>query len=109
MNPEISSLEQKIIWLVGATERLATLGLLYETPLKITQNTIDLFLEIDEYRDHLLKDEYELIDILKTMIVSESEEEVDNSTIQEITKLVLEYKNNRTELVKFALSRAQTV
>lgn len=96
--------EMKVMWVVGATERLATLGLLSpDIPVKLTADAVDDFIEIDNLRNLLFSNDFEIGQIFK-VIAEESYEEVPNNVMNQIVELILEYKNNRTELVKSALS-----
>ena len=105
MNAQLTVDECKVMWVVGAAERLATLGMLSpDVPLKLSQDAISDYLEIDEYRDHLFESDFEITQIFKALAESENNEEVDPEDINSVIDLILEYKNNRTELVKYALS-----
>ena len=99
--------ECKVLWVVGAAERLATLGLLSaDIPLKLTADAVDDFIEIDENVDLLFPNDFEIASIFRQIASSENEYEVDKEDTNQIIRLILEYKNNRTELVKYALSHA---
>jgi len=95
------------MWVVGAAERLATLGLLSsDIPLKLTAEAVDEFIEIDENVDLLFPNDFEIANIFRQIASSENEYEVDKEDTNQVIRLILEYKNNRTELVKYALSHA---
>jgi len=97
------------MWVVGAAERLATLGLLSpDVPLKLSAESIDYFIEIDEHRDILFSSDFEIAQIFKAIANSENDYEVSDEDTKNVIDLILEYKNNRTEIVKYALSH-QTV
>lgn len=97
--------ECKVLWVVGAAERLATLGLLSpDIPMKLTAEAIDDFIEIDENVDLLFPNDFEIASIFRQIASSENEYEVDKEDTNQIIRLILEYKNNRTELVKYAFS-----
>lgn len=96
-------LDCKILWIVGATERLATLGFFEEIPLSLTKESIDYYLEIDEKRDELFENDLEMVEILNVMLKCGSKYDVLDDDVEIITKLLLEYKNNRINLVKKAL------
>ena len=99
--------ECKVMWVVGAAERLATLGLLSsDIPLKLTADAVDDFIEIDENVDLLFPNDFEIASIFRQIASSENEYEVDKEDTNQVIRLILEYKNNRTELVKYALSHA---
>jgi hypothetical protein len=101
--------ECKMIWVIGAAERLATLGMLSpDIPLKLSADAVDNFIEIDEHRNLLFPNDFEIAQIFKAIARSENEFEVEEKEINQIIDLILEYKNNRTEIVKYALSH-QTV
>lgn len=101
--------ECKAIWVIGVTERLATLGMLSpDIPVKLSADAVDNFIEIDEHRNLLFPNDFEIAQIFKAIAKSENEVEVEEEDINQIIDLILEYKNNRTEIVKYALSH-QTV
>lgn len=105
MNLNINQL--KVIWIVGATERLATLGFLSpDVPLQLSQSCIDIFLEADNLRNKLFSNETEIGEIFSIMARKESEEEISDDDLRQMVRLLLEYKNNRTEMVKYALSHS---
>jgi hypothetical protein len=109
MNAQLSIDECKVMWVVGAAERLATMGLLSpDIPMKLTSDAVDDFIEIDNDVDLLFPNEFEIAQIFKEIANSHNEYEVDNEDTNQIIRLILEYKNNRTELMKYALSH-QTI
>ena len=109
MNRNLSIDECKVMWVVGAAERLATLGMLSpDIPLRLTAEAVDDYLEIDNHRDILFKSDFEVASIFNELAQIENEDEVDPDELRSVVDLILEYKNNRTEIVKYALSH-QTV
>ena len=109
MNAQLSIDECKVMWVVGAAERLATMGLLSpDIPMKLTSDAVDDFIEIDNDVDLLFPNEFEIAQIFKEIANSHNEYEVDSEDTNQVIRLILEYKNNRTELMKYALSH-QTI
>jgi hypothetical protein len=107
MNLSIS--ESKVIWVVGAAERLATLGLLSpDIPTRLTADAIDDFIEIDRDVDLLFSSDYEIASVFRQIASMFNEREVDENDMRSVVNLILEYKNNRTNLVKYALSHQLT-
>lgn len=99
------SIGDKILWIVGSLERLATLRLLdSNVPMKVSQNAIDHYLSLDEDRDSLFQDELEFASILVSLVKSESDPVPLDDEIVGLCELVSQYKDNREETVKFALS-----
>lgn len=99
--------EMKVLWVVGALERLGTLGMLNpDVPYKLTSDAIDSFVAIDDLRDKLFPYEEEIGFIFKSLSnnldAPAQEDEVDD-----IIELILEYKNNRTEMFKYAMRNAK--
>lgn len=104
MNTQLSIDECKVMWVVGALERLATLGLIGpDVPLQLTGSALDDYLQIDEYRQHLFDCDYEIASIF-TALANDESKDTDPDEIKPLIDLLLEYKNNRTEIVKYALS-----
>jgi hypothetical protein len=106
MNAQLSIDECKIMWVVGALERLATLGLIGpNVPLQLTGDAIEDYIQIDEYREHLFESDFEIATIFTALANDECDPEFQNpEDTNPIIKLLLEYKDNRTEIVKYALS-----
>jgi hypothetical protein len=83
------------------------LGLLSpDIPMKLTADAVDDFIEIDENVDLLFPNDFEIASIFRQIASSENEYEVNKEDTNQVIRLILEYKNNRTELVKYALSHA---
>jgi hypothetical protein len=109
MNRNLSIDECKVLWVVGAAERLATLGMLSpDIPLRLSSDAVDDYLEIDNHRDILFNSDFEVASIFNELAAIENDEEVEPDDLRNVVDLILEYKNNRTEIVKYALSH-QTV
>lgn len=101
-NPSLDDL--KLMWVVGAAERLATLGIFNsDVPLKISSDAIDIFIQIDDVRECLFEDDKEVAMIFEVMARSESQENIEKDDMDDMIDIMLEYKNNRTQLVKHAL------
>ena len=110
MNAQLSIDECKIMWVVGALERLATLGLIGpNVPLQLTGDAIEDYIQIDEHRELLFDSDFEIASIFTALANDECDPEVqDPEDIKPIIKLLLDYKDNRTEIVKYALSHQLT-
>lgn len=109
MNRNLSVDECKVLWVVGAAERLATLGLLSPNiPIHLTPDAIDDYVQIDNHRDILFESDFEIASIFTELAKNGNAEDVEQEDLNKIIYLILEYKNNRNEIVKYALSH-QTV
>jgi hypothetical protein len=95
--------QMKLLWVFGALERLATLGLIVETPYQVTQDGIDTYLMIDERRDNLFSEDVELKHIV-TYLIKEDVGYVDSDLVEGLYHLLKDYKNERERIVKYALS-----
>lgn len=96
--------ELKVLWVVGAAERMATLGLISSNvPMQVTQDSIDDYLVADDCRDVIFSSDKEVAEIFDIMARKESEEDIDDEDMDNMIDLLLEFKNNRTNLVKYAL------
>jgi len=106
MNAQLTVDECKIMWVVGALERLATLGMIGpDIPLKLSSNAVEDYLEIDEHRELLFESDFEIATIFTALANDQCDPEVqDQEDYKPIIDLLLEYKDNRTEIVKYALS-----
>ena len=77
--------EMKLLWIVGAAERLATLGMLSpDIPLKLSADAVDNFIEIDEHRNLLFPNDFEIAQIFKAIARSENEFEVEEKEINQM-------------------------
>lgn len=109
MNMQLSIGECKVMWVVGAAERLATLGLLSpDIPMRLSAEAVDIFMEIDRDVDLLFPNDFEIANIFREIASMHNEYEVDEENTNQIVHLILEYKNNRIELMKYALSHQLT-
>jgi len=109
MNAQLSIDECKVMWVVGALERLATLGVIGpDIPLQLSADAVEDYIEIDNHRNLLFESVFEIASIFTQLVKCECEDEPSPDDIDSIVNLILHYKNNRTEIVKFALSH-QTV
>ena len=105
MTTNLSVNECKVIWVVGALERLATLGMLNsDVPLTLTQDAIDDYISIDNDRQYLFESDFEIAQIFRAIANENNEREVDEESMCNIIQLLLNYKNDREELVRYALS-----
>ena len=107
MTTSFSVDECKVLWVVGALERLATLGVLNsDVPLTLTQDAIDDYISIDNDRQYLFESDFEIAQIFRAVANSSNEREVDEDDMCSVIELLLHYKNDREELVKYALSQS---
>lgn len=96
--------ELKVLWVVGAAERMATLGLISSNvPMQVKQDSIDDYLVADDCRHGIFSSDKEVAEIFDVMARKESEEDIDDEDMDNMIDLLLEFKNNRTNLVKYAL------
>lgn len=104
---ELNSISDcKLLWVVGAAERLATLGMIgKDVPYTISSDTIDEYLKVDNRRHDLFESDYEIAQIFHTLVrVNANEDDIDDENVEDIIDLLIDYKNQRTDLVKYALS-----
>jgi len=105
MFSQFSIPEMKVLWVVGALERLATLGALNsDIPLTLTQDAIDDYISIDNDRQYLFESDFEIAQIFRAIANESNEREVDEDSMCDVIELLLHYKNDREALVKCALS-----
>ena len=106
MNEQLTLKECKMLWIFGALERLQSLGFMNGPMYRVAPKAIDLFVEIDESRDFLFQTDEEVLDLFKLVVKMESEEEPDEIEMNQLCELLLEYKNNRDVMMKFALEHS---
>jgi hypothetical protein len=107
MNAQLTVDECKVMWVVGALERLATLGLIGpDIPLQLSGNAVEDYLEIDEHRELLFDSDFEIATIFTALANDECDPELqDPEDFKPLIELLVEYKNNRTEIVRYALMK----
>jgi len=110
MNTQMLIDECKVLWVVGALERLATLGLIgSDIPLKLTSDAVEDYVKIDEHREYLFESDFEIASIVTALINDQCDPELQKpEDTKPLIDLLLEYKNNRTKIVKYALSHQLT-
>jgi len=105
MNAQLSIPQMKVMWVVGALERLATLGVIGpDIPLQLSADAVEDYIEIDNHRNLLFESDFEIVSIFNALSKDECVEEPNPDDVDAIVDLILQYKNNRTEIVKYALS-----
>jgi hypothetical protein len=93
----------KVLWVIGALERLASLGLLEEPPVRVSPDHIDDFVELDDVRDCLFLDNKDIKEIIASL-VREFNGTCDPCVVDGLNSLVLDYKDNRQKIMKYALN-----
>jgi hypothetical protein len=94
----------QVLWVVGALERLATLGMLHTPPLAVSSSAIDLFIDLDDVR-HILFPNNQVVEKIVGALVYEFAPNIDVNTIEGLTLLVVDYKDNRDRIMKYALDK----
>ena len=94
----------QVLWVVGAIERLATLGMLKTPPLVVSSGAIDLFIDLDDARYVLFPDN-QVIEKIVGALVYDYNRSVDVDLVDGITHLVVDYKDNRDRIMKYALDK----
>jgi len=103
MNAQLSIDECKVMWVIGALERLATLGLIGpDIPLRLSPNAVEDYMQIDDHREHLFDSDFEIINIFTELADNEDQ---DPYQIKPVIELLMQYKNHRTDIVRYALSQ----
>ena len=103
-NPNLSINDLKVMWVVGAAERLGTLGIFNsDVPLRISSEHIDTFIKIHEMRNIIFENDNEVATIFEVMARTESSEIISEENMKTMIKMILEYKNNPNRIVKKSL------
>lgn len=98
----------KLLWVVGAAERLATLGIIGKNiPLTVSSDAVDEYLKIDNRRYNLFDSDYEIAQIFHVIVEAFSETETNEEDLEDVIDFIIDYKNQRTELVKYALCNSE--
>lgn len=106
MNAQLSIGECKVMWVIGSLERLATLGLIGpDIPLRLSSDAVEDYMQIDDHREHLFDSDFEIINIFTELADNEDQ---DPDQIKPVIELLMQYKNNRTDIVRYALSHQLT-
>lgn len=103
----LSLLECQILWVVGVTERLVMLGIMKpDLPLNLVPEAQEAFMILDENVNSIFADDSEIVELFKVMVKTECNDLVSEEDTNTIASVILQYKNNRTELVKYALKNS---
>ena len=94
----------QVLWVVGALELLATLGMLTTPPHVVSSGAIDLFIDLDDARYALFPDN-QVIEEIVGALVYDCNRSVDVDLVDGITHLVVDYKDNRDRIMKYALDK----
>jgi hypothetical protein len=94
--------ENRIIWVVGALERLARLGFFDEIGYTISDDLIDFYYDLDETREYLFDHDQEIMSILIALM---EESNLSSTVVQEIYQLVVNYKNERNHVFSYAMEK----
>ena len=101
----------KTLWVIGALERLATLGFLdKEVPRKVSQSAIDQWQKADENRFSLFQNETDIRDYAAIVISLSSDPSVsrEDSTIRAIARLVAEFWTDK-QRYRMVISGLETI
>ena len=98
---KVTKRDKQVFWIFGVFERLANLGYLHNPPFHIAEEKIDFFLEIDSYCQLLFDSDEEFESLV--MLVCRDANVTDPEQVAIFTHLARDYKDNRDQLVKFAL------
>ena len=93
----------QVLWVYGALERLSTLGFIENPQMQITQQAIDLFVQIDENRVILFDKDEHFTSLVKLVCKDFSAPE---DQVVHMLDLVRAYKDDRTQLVQFSLEKS---
>jgi hypothetical protein len=98
----------KAVWIAGAVQRLFTLGYFRgNLPFWVKSEGVDDFLKIDEHRDFLFPDDSEIRSIF-CYLLSKTDQVLDENDIDLITNVLISYRDDRDNLVKYALCHSYT-
>jgi len=96
----------QVFWVVGAAQRLANLGLLDEVPCGIPIEKNDEWVELDKTRHFLFENDFEVASIFYGLVThgyGDDADTYDEDNFDNMTKCLIDYKDNRTELVRCVL------
>lgn len=93
----------QLLWVYGALERLSTLGFIENPQMQITQQAIDLFVQIDENREILFDKDEHFTSLIKLVL---KDFNAPTDQVDHILDLVRAYKDERTHLAQFSLEKS---
>lgn len=97
---DFSLAEKRVLWVVGAMERLGGLGYFKEVGYTVDKDCVDLYLELDEIRDYLFDKDEDIFFIIMSLI---EESDLPKEEIKKIYDLVISYKNDRKKVFVYAM------
>lgn len=132
MNETIEKLsreEKQVIWIIGACERLEGLGLMLSGCSKVSQEAIDIYLQIDEERDTLFDSFEHFAGMVVSTIMADTNAKIEKNiqeghdtrsswelmgckdqdeqaeNIANIVMCLAAYLKNREQIVQYSLNR----
>jgi hypothetical protein len=103
MTIKLKKKDFQVLWVFAALERLQHLGMIKGAEYTLSPEGIDLFLEVDEHR-HVLFDDEEVFERVVHLVCTDKEMIHTEDEFAQIIQLVRSFRDNREDLVKFALS-----
>lgn len=103
MNHKLTKKDYQVLWVFAALERLQNLGMISGADYNLTPDGIDRFLEVDDHR-HVLFDNEKDFETLVTLICNDKDVAHTKEEIDDVIQIVRSFRDEREDLVKFALS-----
>lgn len=103
MNHKLTKKDYQVLWVFAALERLQNLGMISGADYNLTPDGIDRFLEVDDHR-HVLFDDEKDFEKLVSIVCKDRDVSFSEKEINEIIQIVRAFRDDRENLVKFALT-----
>lgn len=97
----------QFLWIVGCIERLSSLGMITAIGFPtVSPEVIDEYIRVDDHRNEIFRGPDEVMSILRAFLRCENQQQFDESLIEDISYLVLDYFNKRHKIVSYALNHS---
>ena len=90
--------EMRVIWVVGALERLGGFGYFNEIRFRVPD--VDVFLKIDGVREFLFQSKEDFLHCILAVLEGS---ELCDTELEEIFGLMIDYKENREKVIRYAM------
>jgi hypothetical protein len=93
--------ENRIIWVIGAMERLSWLGYFKAIGYIVSQDDIDLYYDLDDAREYLFDYDEQIMSYLEGVFYGKN---MSPTTMHEIYTLLVTYKNDRNRVFSYGMN-----
>lgn len=96
--------ELQFVWVIGAIERLASMGYFTSSPFRLESASFETFLELNDKSvlNELFLNDEEIQSVFQTLIRNFPSSHISDSELREMGKLVVDYKRNPERVFRYS-------